>query len=518
MPLKQINPETIRISPPVPLDVIEKLQGVTRYSDATDIAHTRVNMEVLQSHDLPFKSPALKNKITNSEKTPYPHQLKGFNLTTVAPRCFLLFKMRTGKTATALWAAEALIKEGLVKSVLIVTTASIMHDTWGAQIFEYLPHRAYSILHGTKEKRKEILSRSKAIFNIINFDGVHVIQQELVYKAYDLVIIDECRAYANPSTRRWKALNKVIKPSARAWGLSGSPRSNSPEDVYGQIKLINPTRLNGITKTWWKDLTMRQVARFTWIERPTANDTIKKFMHPAVYASLEDALPFLPEKIETYRKVELSPSQRKVYKDIVSKEFASVELTTITPVNAAAKILKLLQVCAGDVYADEGAPLSLDNSPRIEALMDIIEEAEGRVLLYASFTSVIDALHVLLKNKGYAVIDGRTSIANRAKILQQIREGTVTGLIAMPSTLAHGVDASTLNTIVWFTPTLSAEHHEQANMRIVSPTQTRGMQIIYMYATEVEHHRYQQLQDKKQSQQNFLDLYKIVLDKRSTQV
>ena len=97
----------------------------------------------------------------------------------------------TGKSISALWAADYLMLEGIIKTVLIVAPLSTLKPVWGIELRHHFPHRNVAMIVGTKSKRAELLQTAGLQYAIINHDGFTTMHKELVGK-FDLVIYDEC--------------------------------------------------------------------------------------------------------------------------------------------------------------------------------------------------------------------------------------------------------------------------------------------------------------------------------------
>jgi superfamily II DNA or RNA helicase len=135
---------------------------------------------------------------------PFDHQRDTSRFLTLNKRAFCFNEAGTGKTSAAIWAADYLMNQGIVKRVLVVCPLSIMQSAWQADLFKTAMHRTCGIAHGTTSKRKKIIN-GLYDFVIINYDGVGVMEKEIIGK-FDLIIIDEANAYKTTSTKRWRTL------------------------------------------------------------------------------------------------------------------------------------------------------------------------------------------------------------------------------------------------------------------------------------------------------------------------
>jgi SNF2 family DNA or RNA helicase len=132
---------------------------------------------------------------------PFEHQKKTAGFLTMNKRAFCFNEQGTGKTASAIWAADYLMKLGKVRRVLVICPLSIMDSAWRADLFTFAMHRTVDIAHGAKDKRKKIIEGG-ADFVIINYDGVEIVQDAIANGGFDCIIIDEATHYKNVQTKR----------------------------------------------------------------------------------------------------------------------------------------------------------------------------------------------------------------------------------------------------------------------------------------------------------------------------
>jgi len=105
--------------------------------------------------------------------------------------------MGTGKTASAIWAADFLMKQGVIKKVLVLCPLSIMDSAWRNDLFTFCMHRTVDVCHGSADKRKKIIAHG-AEFLIINYDGLKIVHEEVEAAGFDLIIADECFVAGTP--------------------------------------------------------------------------------------------------------------------------------------------------------------------------------------------------------------------------------------------------------------------------------------------------------------------------------
>src|SRR3990167_8138669 len=259
---------------------------------------------------------------------PFAHQVETSAFLVTNPHGYCLNDIGTGKTMSALWAADYLMEAGVAKRALIVAPLSTLERVWGDALFLNFQHRKFSILHGTADRRKKLLAEPRD-FYVLNHDGVGVIQKELVARSdIDILICDELAAYRNKQTGRWKVIESVIypakgRPMPWVWGLTGAPIPNSPEDAYAQCRLVTPTTVPKYF-TQFRNMTMEHQSTYVWTPRAEAVDIVHKAMRPAIRYAREDCID-LPGEVYTTYDVELSAEQTKHYKEIMRELFTEIK-------------------------------------------------------------------------------------------------------------------------------------------------------------------------------------------------
>jgi superfamily II DNA or RNA helicase len=171
---------------------------------------------------------------------------------------------------------------------------------------------------------------------------------------------------------------------------------------------------------------------------------------------------------------------------------------------------KLLQVSGGWVYTTTRATVALDNSTRTEALLEVLEEADGKVLVFVMYKHAVEELHKFLTSRGVncETVTGETNLSNRNRIFSEFQStGGPRVIVAHPGCMSHGLTLTEANTIVWFTPSTSLETYEQANGRITRPGQTRKTLIVHLCGSAVERKLYQALEKKAHVQGTLLGMF-----------
>ena len=466
----------------------------------------------LKSLNINVPSPITKRYSWPGQYKPFEHQKDTASFLTMNKKAFCFNEQGTGKTASSIWAADYLMKQGKINRVLVICPLSIMDSAWRNDLFSFAMHRTVDVAYGAKEKRKKIIN-SGAEFVIINYDGVEIVKDEIANGGFDLFIVDEATHYKNVQTKRWKTLNKIIGEDDWLWMMTGTPAAQSPLDAYGLAKMVNPLSVPRFFGSW-RDMVMWKVTQFKYKPKETAKDTVYKALQPAIRFTKEECLD-LPDMVYAKRFVEMTPQQKKYYETLRKQMVMQVAGEDVTAANAAIGLNKLLQISTGALYTDEGDTIQFDIKNRYQVLKEVIDESSQKVLVFVPFRHTIDLLSEKLQqdNVTSEIIRGDVSAPNRTEIFRRFqsdRDPRV--LIIQPQAAAHGVTLTAANTVVWWGPTSSLETYAQANARVHRSGQKHKCTVIQLAGSNAEKRIYRLLDDRINIHTEMINLYKEILD------
>ena len=471
-----------------------------------DEAHT------LRGLNINVPSPITKRYSWPGQYKPFDHQKTTASFMTMNKKSFCFNEQGTGKTASAIWAADYLMTQGKINRVLVICPLSIMDSAWRNDLFSFAMHRSVDVAHGSKDKRKKIIN-SGADFVIINYDGVEVVKDEIANGGFDLFIVDEATHYKNAQTKRWKTLNKLIGDNDWLWMMTGTPAAQSPVDAYGLAKLVNPLSVPRFFGSW-RDMVMWKVTQFTWKPKDTAKDTVFQALQPAIRFTKDECLD-LPDMVYTKRFVEMTKQQQQYYEMLRKRMVMQVAGEDVTAANAAINLNKLLQISAGAVYTDDGDTVQFDIKNRYQALKEVIDESSQKVLVFVPFRHAIDLLTEKLARDGVTseIIRGDVSASKRTDIFARFQhDPDPKVLVIQPQAAAHGVTLTAANTVVWWGPTSSLETYAQANARVHRSGQKHKCTVIQLAGSAAEKRIYRMLDARINIHTEMINLYKEILD------
>lgn len=498
--------------PELILDIIPKSKLIKQHDNG--VSEVIVNWgldEVLELSKLRLKnlaSPIKKEYSWPGIHKPFMHQITTSEFLSAYKRAYCLSEAGTGKTAAVIWAADYLMNKGKIKRMLVVCPLSIMQAAWQGDFFKTAMHRTVALCHGTADKRKKILAENTEVV-IINYDGIDIVQKEIIEGGFDLVVIDEANYIKTVTTRRWKSLNKIITPDTWLWLMTGTPAAQSPADAYGLAKIVNPASVPKYHGTF-KDMVMQKISQFSWVPRFNAQDIVFKTLQPAIRYTKAECLD-LPDVMYTTREVPLTTQQEIYYKELKKEMYIEAAGEGITAVNAAVMMSKLLQVSSGSIYTDKKQVIEFDVSNRVTALKEIIEEASHKVIIFCPFRNSIETvLTELTKSKITCdVIHGGVSMLKRSEIFKNFQEKKDPHvLVIQPQAASHGVTLHAANVVVFWSPVVSVETYIQCCARVDRAGQRNPMTVVHLQGSPMERRVYSMLQNKIDNHEKIVNLFK----------
>ena len=427
--------------------------------------------------------------------------------------------MGTGKTGSSIWAAEELINLGLIRKVLILATKSTMRSVWADELFKLVPYRSQVTVAGTHDQKVKLL-KEDVIYYITNHDAIktkafnqHISDDD----KFDLIIADEASVYRNPKSQLHKALFTLSRKknksgdTKRVWLMTGTPTPQGPEDAYGLARIMNEGSVP-VSPALWRDKVMLQVAKYRWIPKNGAWDEVHKALQPAIRHRFEDCVD-IPPTTYLNRFAPMTKEQNELVREVKATMAATLESgEQIVAANAGVQLLKILQILQGVVKIDSEKVLEVDTEPRIDVLIETIQQANKKFIVLAPFTAVLHKINKAIQDAGYKTVfvDGSVSEKERAARFGEVKHGSADGLVAQCQTVSHGLTLTEADTTIWYGPTFSTEQYLQANRRTSRPGQTSKTRVVHLYGSSLEEKVYSSLKSNALNQTALLELYREV--------
>jgi len=398
-----------------------------------------------------------------------------------------------------LWALDILFTNQKIKKVLVSAPLTTLRIVWGKEIFDNLPHLKYAIAHGSKAARLKAI-RSDAQIIIINHDGIKVCLDEIVRERMDILIIDEQTAFKNAMADRTKNMIYLAKHFKAVWGLTGNPSPNSPSEIFGQAKVVNPDN-PFLPKyfTKFKQQVETEIGPYIWIPKPEAKDVVHRILQPSIRYERDQCFD-IPPMVHRLVEIPMSPQQQEAYDKMKKELYLEYERGEITAVNAAVKAIKLLQISAGAVKDDTGNVYYLDDTPKVEYILNTFENDLGKskLLVVSAFRASVEKLCERFQKEKIKtdIIYGQVSLNKRTEVINRFQQGDLQILVIQPQAVAHGTCFDATNFVIWHSLIPSGEIYSQMIDRIISASQKKKQFNEYLIGSKADKHIYDILVNK----------------------
>ena len=411
-----------------------------------------------------------------------------------------------GKTLTALAEYGALHQLGDVDRAIIICP-NTFKEGWVDEMEKHgFRFAAHVFESSQKRNAAHFLNKTHTIppMLIINYEAARrpdvlaaLVRWAQVGKCY--LAIDELIQIKGHKSAQTKAVHALAKWSPFTGEptlcryvrlLTGRPQTQGPHDLWGQLRAIGLVQRQNF---WAFRGTFCVMGGYEMREVVRAQNTelLADIMRPAVFqAKKKDWLPALPRKDATIRDYRMSGEQKKQY-DMMEEEFlVEVGSGYVTVDVAIAKYAKLAQIQCGFVYDEHHTAHQLvdpEDNPRLELLLQILEETEGKICVVYRHRPMLPFLLKHLAKWNPTYIAGQMDPAEVSENKRLFNEDPRHRIILLQAeaskyshTLLGGPGPDDLcRTMVFFENSYSADTRDQIEDRIHRRGQT-GERVLYV--------------------------------------
>ena len=438
--------------------------------------------------------------------TPLPHQIKGVDLCKDRKYFALFCETGTGKTKITIDKLCYSLSTGDIDCVLILAP-NMVHYNWVAQ---ELPKHMWDGINATifewgnsfgkkyEESKANILNpNGKPRIAVLNVEAISKgkLEQNKVKNCTEssglmfchkfirsgkcLFIIDESSRIKSPSAQRTKNAINLGKLAEQRLILSGTPITQSPLDAYAQCKFLHTDILKCQTFTAFKHEYCVLSSRFNSKTRQQFDEIVsyknierlKDLLAPHSYRVTKEECLDLPEKIYEKYTVKLTPVQRKHYDELCNDLITEVNNKEVTTPIILTKLLRLQQITGGFIKADDDTDvMAFETSPKLNMLSELVEDIDGKIIIWARFTAEIKAIAKLLREQ-YGVNSvvefwGEISQKDRANSIEQFQNNPVARFfVGNAHSGGIGLTLTAATTMIYYSNDFSLETRLQSEDR-----------------------------------------------------
>lgn len=431
----------------------------------------------------------------------WPAQAEAVEFALARPAAMLDMEMGTGKTRVAI---EAIRRRGDVRRVLVVCPKAVV-PVWGRECAKYLETGAYRVhersasatVAKTAEAARAVLDRDLGDvleLLVVNYDSVwrkplgDVLYEAAKSGRIHMVVLDESHRAKAAGSKVSKYLAMLGRRVRYRLCLSGTPMANSPLDVYGQYRFLDPSIFG--TR---HDAFMQQYAVMGGPERrfvvgyKNQQDLMDRFRSVAYTCSMDDVRDRikLPDRLpDSVVPVRLPARDARTLREFAREFVAECGGGFVTASNVLVRLLRMQQIASGFCHVQDG-PLDSGeerelNRSKADALSDLVADLppDGRLVVFCVFRHDLDMVSEVAGRHGRPCFE----LSGREHRVDDWRasEG---GLLAVQIQAgAEGVDMTCAHRAVYYSLPHSLALYEQSRARLYRPGQTRPVQFVHLLA------------------------------------
>ena len=411
----------------------------------------------------------------NFKTEPYEHQLTALGASHKKENFALFMEMGTGKSKVLIDNIAMLYDRGKINAALIVAPKGVYHNWERQELPIHMPeHVLYQTITWSPAQTKKQQAELKKLFihnedlviflmNIEAFStkkGMKIAEKFLLSHSA-LMAIDESTTIKSPTASRTKSVLKLRVLAKYRRILTGAPVTKSPLDLYTQCFFLDPDFLDFSSYYAFKNRYAIMVDRnvgthsFKHVMGYRRLDELNEKLNNFSYRVLKEDCLDLPEKVYMKRIITLTDEQKKMYSEMKKFALAELEGKKTTATSALAQLVRLHQIICGHLTTDDGEVRTLKNN-RIKELLDILEETDGKVIIWAVYRHDIKEItNVLSERYGANTVEsffGDTLDRDRQDIIDrfQDRESDLRFFVGNPKTGGYGLTLTASHTVIYY--------------------------------------------------------------------
>ena len=420
---------------------------------------------------------------------PYAHQLTALEKSWNKENYAYFMEMGTGKTKVLIDNLAMLYDKGKVDGALIIAPKGVVKTWYEQELPTHLPDHIENVsvlwqpnITKTQQEKLESLFEIESALHILvmNVEALSTekgvkFATKFINSHKTLMAIDESTTIKTPTARRTKNIIKIGVNAKYKRIMTGSPITKNPLDLYTQCEFLDPWLLDfssyyAFRNRYAEMKTMHVHGRSIQVVDKFQNlgelsDTVKEFSYRVLK---EDCLD-LPPKVFIKRHITLTSDQKKVYEQMKKAAMTVLNGKVTTTMTVLTQLMRLHQITCGYVTADDGTTQQVESN-RLNELMSILEETEGKVIIWANYQlSVGEIIQKIIKVYGkdsYVHYYGLTPQEDRQDFIRKFQnDPKCRFIIGTPQTGGYGITLTQANTVIYYSNGYDLEKRLQSEDR-----------------------------------------------------
>jgi len=420
---------------------------------------------------------------------PYAHQLTALEKSWNKENFAYFMEMGTGKTKVLIDNLAMLYDKGKVDGALIIAPKGVVKTWYEQELPTHLPNHIENvtvlwqsnITKGQQEKLESLFEIETALHILVmNVEALSTdkgvkFASKFLNSHKAIMAIDESTTIKTPTAQRTKNIIRMGDLAKYRRIMTGSPITKNPLDLYTQCYFLDPYLLDhasyysfrnryAIMKTMHvRGRSIQVVHKFQNLSE--LSERVKEFSYRVLK---EDCLD-LPPKNFIKRHITLTPEQKKIYEQMKKAAMAVLNGKVSTTMTVLTQLMRLHQITCGHFTADDGSEQTV-SSNRMNELMSILEETDGKAIIWANYQKDIKGIieEITKKYGPGSVVDyyGLTPQEDRQDHIRKFQnDPECRFLVGTPQTGGYGITLTQANTVIYYSNGYDLEKRLQSEDR-----------------------------------------------------
>ena len=438
---------------------------------------------------------------------PYDHQVTALEKSWDKKEYAYFMEMGTGKSKVLVDNIAMLYDKGRINAALIIAPKGVYRNWYSQEIPNHLPsHIEHKTVLWTattsKAKDKEYQQLFKIdldlhilIMNVEAFSTKKGLEFATSFLNCNnsLMAVDESTTIKTPSAKRTKAILNLGKVALYRRILTGSPVTKSPLDLYTQCGFLDGYLLGFDSYYAFRNRYAVMVERNFGGRRVQIPKGYKRLgelsdkLKPFSYRVLKEDCLDLPDKIYIKREVDLTDEQKNTYVTMKSAALAQLKGKMATAPHVLTQLMRLHQITCGHLKNDDDTITEIKNN-RISSLLELLEEVEGKVIIWANYVYDINRIvkAISLKYGDDTIVQyyGAIPAEQRQKNIEKFQDpdSPVRFFVGNPQTGGYGITLTAANNIIYYSNGYDLEKRLQSEDRAHRIGQKKAVTYIDLIA------------------------------------
>ena len=444
--------------------------------------------------------------------TPYDHQRQMVEDHWLDRSFALFWEMGTGKSYAIVHNAAALFEAGEIDALVVVAPKGVYRN-WEGEIAAHWPTVVAPTICTWGRKLSNMRSARAVGLRVflINVEALSTARGTKALRSWletsrSLLVVDESTSVKNHKAKRTVSLASLARLAPYRRILTGSPITQSPIDLFGQVSILMPDPMGFNSfyafRNRYAEIKKRKIQIY---DPKTGKKKERVFEEVTGYRRLDELqeriAPFssrvlkehcldLPEKIYQRREVQLTEDQLRAYHEMAKRALVKLaDGDRVTAPQAITQVLRLHQIVCGFAKDDEGIDREFASN-RIDALFDVIEEAgDSKVIIWSPYRhSIAEIANAFRERREYGpgsfeTYFGDTSSEQRATAIERFQtDPECRFFIGNPQTAGYGLTLTAASTVIYFANSWKLEERMQSEDRAHRIGQTKSVTYVDLVA------------------------------------